>query len=315
MKLPLLKSLVLAAVFALAGTHAAADDARCRSVRLADVGWSDIAAANGLVSVVLEALGYQPTVTAASLPVAMTGMRNGQIDVFLGYWKPAMTTVVEPFAREGHIEVLAVPNLAGARYTLAVPRHLYDRGLRAFADIARFEKELGGRIHGIEPGSEANAQIQAMIRDNRFDLKNFTLVASSEAAMLAQVQQASRSRKAIVFVGWEPHPMNVQLRMNYLGGGDAVFGPGQGAAQVHTALARGYRERCPNVAALLSGLRFDAEMLSRVMVPILEKQGRPHAAARAYLQKNPSVAMPWLAGVATLDGQDAQAALAAALTP
>jgi glycine betaine/proline transport system substrate-binding protein len=317
MMLPTPKSLVLAAVLALAAAApvAAADGPSCKVVRLADVGWSDIAVANGLVAVVLEALGYQPTVTAASLPVALTGMKNRQIDVFLGYWKPAMTSVVEPFVRDGDIQVLEVPNLAGARYTLAVPRHLYDRGLKDFADIVRFEKELEGRIHGIEPGSEANAQIQAMIRDNRFGLKNFTLVASSEAAMLGQVQQASRSRKAIVFVGWEPHPMNVQLRMNYLGGGDAVFGPDQGAAQVHTALARGYREKCPNVAALMSGLRFNAEMHSRVMVPILEKKGRPHAAARAYLQKNPSVAEPWLAGVTTIDGQDARAALAAALKP
>ncbi|MCB2007441.1 MAG: glycine/betaine ABC transporter substrate-binding protein, partial [Rhodoferax sp.] len=77
-------------------------------------------------------------------------------------------------------------------------------------------------------------------------------------------------------------------------------------------LARGYRERCPNVAALLSNLRFTAEMQSHVMVPILEK-GRPHAAARAYLQKNPSVVAPWLLGVTTIDGQDALAAVTAAL--
>lgn len=308
------RSLALAASLAVVvHTHAgAAEDPSCRTVRLADVGWSDIAAANGFFSVVLEALGYQPKVTVAALPIAMTGMRNRQIDVFLGYWKSSMSTVVEPVVREGHVQVLPSPNLAGARYTLAVPRHLYDRGLKDFADIARFEKQLEGRIHGIEPGSDANAQIQAMIRDNRFGLKNFTLVESTEAAMLAQLQQASRSRKAIVFLGWEPHPMNVQYRIDYLSGGDAVFGPNQGAARVYTVVASGYLEKCPNVAALLSNLRFSAEMASRVMAPILER-GRPHAAARSFLQKNPSVVTPWLAGVKTIDGQDGLAAVTAAL--
>ncbi len=308
-----LRAGVLAAALAVIGAQAgAADDASCRMVRLADIGWSDIAAANGLFSVVLEALGYQPTVTTAALPIAMAGMKNRQIDVFLGYWKPSMTAVVEPVVREGQVQVLATPILADARYTLAVPRHLHDRGLKDFADIVRFEKELEGRIHGIEPGSESNAQIQGMIRDNRFGLRNFTLVEASEADMLAQVQRASRSRKAIVFLGWEPHPMNVQFKINYLGGGDAVFGPNQGAAQVHAVVASGYLQRCPNAAALLSNLRLSAEMSSRVMVPILER-GRPHAAARAYLQKNPAVVVPWLAGVTTLDGQDALAAVTAAL--
>ena len=306
-------SLALAVVFAVAATPGAATEpASCKAVRFADVGWSDIAAANGLAAVVLEALGYRPTATLAALPIAMTGMKNRQIDVFLGYWKPSMVPVVEPFVRDGHVEVLDVPNLSGARYTLAVPRHLYDKGLKTFADIARFEKALEGRIHGIEAGSEANAPIRRMIRDNRFGLGGFTLVESSEAAMLAQVQSASRSRKAIVFLGWEPHPMNVQLKMHYLSGGDDVFGPDDGAARVYTAVARGYRERCPNVAALLSNLRFTAEMESRVMVPILEK-GRPHAAAHAFLQRNPTVVAPWLRGVMTIDGQDALAAVTAAL--
>jgi glycine betaine/proline transport system substrate-binding protein len=308
-----LRSLVLSAVFALACVHAsAAEDASCRTVRFADVGWSDIAAANGLVSVVLDALGYQPKVTVAALPVAMTGMKNRQIDVFLGYWKPSMTAVVEPMVRDGHVQVLPTPNLTGARYTLAVPRHLYQKGLKDFADIARFEKQLGGKIYGIEPGSAANAQIRGMIRDNQFGLRDFTLVESSEAAMLAQVQDASRKRKAIVFLGWEPHPMNVQLKMHYLSGGDAVFGPDKGAAQVFTTVASGFLEKCPNLATLLSNLRFSAEMESRVMVPILRK-GRPHAAAWTYLRRHPSIVAPWLAGVTTIDGQDALAAVTAAL--
>lgn len=310
-----LKSLVLVIAFAAFGAHAdAAQDASCRTVRLADVGWSDIAAANSVLTVVLEALGYRPTATLAALPVALTGMKNRQLDVFLGYWKPSMSALVEPFVRDGDIEVLDQPNLSEARYTLAVPSYLFDQGLKDFSDIARFERQLDGKIHGIEAGSEANALIRGMIRDNRFGLGNFTLVEASEAAMLARVQDASRRRQPIVFLGWEPHPMNVQMKMNYLGGGEAVFGADHGAARVYTAVARGYREKCPNVAALLSNLRLTADIESRVMIPILQ-QRRPHAAARALLRKHPSLVAGWLAGVTTFDGHDALAAVTAALKP
>ncbi len=309
-----MKSLLLAAAVlaaACAPVHAL-EDAACRTVRFADVGWSDIAATTGMATVVLDALGYKPTVTSASLAVAFTGMKNRQIDVFLGYWKPSMTPVIEPFVKAGEIQVLETPNLVGAKYTLAVPRHLYDKGLRDFADIARFHKELGGKIHGIEPGSEGNMLIQGMIRDNRFGLKDFQLVESSEIGMLVEAQRASRSRTAIVFMAWEPHPMNVQMKLNYLSGGDEVFGPNLGAAQVHTAVAQGYAAKCPNVARLLNNLQFTAEMESQVMGPILNKV-RPQVAARNFLRKNAKLVEPWLIGVATFDGKDGQSAVAAAL--
>lgn len=309
-----LKSLLLVVALVSASAHeaAAADDAGCRSVRFADVGWSDIAASNGMASVVLDALGYKPSVTLASIPVAFTGMKNRQIDVFLGYW-PSMSQVMEPFVQAGQIQVLDTPNLAGAKYTLAVPRYLFDKGLQDFSDIARFRKELDGKIHGIEPGADGNLLIQGMIRDNKFGLRGFTLVESSEAAMLAAAQLAGRGRKAIVFLGWEPHPMNVQLKMNYLSGGDEVFGPNLGEARVHTAVAAGYREKCPNVAALLANLQFNAEMQSTVMGQILQKV-RPMVAARSFLKKNPAVFEPWLKGVQTFDGKDGLAAVTAALT-
>jgi ABC-type proline/glycine betaine transport system substrate-binding protein len=43
--------------------------------------------------------------------------------------------------------------------------------------------------------------------------------------MLAQVARADKPREPIVFLGWEPHPMNANFEMGYLAGGDDWFGP------------------------------------------------------------------------------------------
>ena len=51
-----------------------------------------------------------------------------------------------------------------------------------------------------------------MIKDNKFGLKNFELVESSEQGMLAQVERATKRKEPIVFLGWEPHPMNTQIQ-------------------------------------------------------------------------------------------------------
>ncbi len=109
-----------------------------------------------------------------------------------------------------------------------MPTYLADKGLKTFADIARFEKELGAKIYGIEPGSGANTQIKAMISKNQFGLGKFQLVESSEAGMLAAVDRAVRRKEAVVFFGWAPHPMNVNVQMTYLTGSEDALGPNEG---------------------------------------------------------------------------------------
>jgi glycine betaine/proline transport system substrate-binding protein len=303
---------IVAAIAALAAQSALADDASCKTVRFADVGWSDIAATTGMASVVLEGLGYKPTVTIASIPIAFAGMKKKQIDVFLGYWNPSMTPQIEPFVKAGDIKVLDTPNLVGAKYTLAVPTYLYDKGLKTFADIAKFEKDLGGKIYGIEPGNDGNALIAGMIKENKFGLKSFKMVESSEAGMLIEAQRAIKAEKAIVFLGWEPHPMNVQMKMSYLSGGDDVFGPNLGEAKVYTAIPPSYEKKCPNVYALLKNLQYTTDIENQVMGPILKKV-KPNKAAKDFLAKNPATLDKWLAGVTTLDGKPGLEAVKTAL--
>ena len=303
---------VVAGMALLSGQVAFAEDASCKKVRLAEVGWSDIAATTGMASVVFEGLGYKPVVTMASIPIVLAGVKKKQIDVFLGYWSPTMTHMIEPFVKAGDIKVLATPNLVDAKYTLAVPDYLYEKGLKSFADIAKFEKDLDGKIHGIEPGDDGNALIAKMIKENKFGLKNFKLMETSEAGMLVATQRAIKDQKAIVFLGWEPHPMNVQMKMKYLQGGDDVFGPNYGEAKVYTIMPPSFEARCPNATALLKNLQFTPEMENQVMLPIMKKV-KPTVAARDFLKKNPAVLDKWLAGVKTFDGKDGLEAVKSAL--
>jgi len=307
----LMKAGLAVAAAALLTTSAyASDSAVCRNVRFADVGWTDIAATTGLASAVFEGLGYNPTKTIASVPITFAGIKSKQIDVFLGYWSPTMDPMIQPFVKSKQIEVLSTPNLTGAKYTLAVPDYVYNGGLKSFADIQKYADKLGGRIYGIEPGNDGNALIKKMIDGNQFGLGKFKLVESSEAGMLVQVNKAIREKQWIVFLGWEPHPMNVQMKIDYLNGGDAVFGPNYGEAKVFTATPPDYATRCPNAAKLVSNLHFTTDIENHVMVPIMDKQD-PNKAAAAWLKSNPQVLDKWLAGVTTFDGKDGLAAVKA----
>ncbi len=152
-----------------------------------------------------------------------------------------------------------------------------------------------------------------MIASGSFGLDGFEVVESSEQGMLAQVARANERGEPIVFLGWEPHPMNANFELTYLTGGDDWFGPDLGGATVLTNTRAGYVTECANVGQFLKNLKFTLAMENEIMGAILNDGADPQAAAKAWLSGRGDVYAAWLDGVTTNDGGDALAAVDAAL--
>ena len=298
-----------AIAFSLAG---AASAETCDKVTFSDVGWTDITATTAAASVVLDALGYETETKILSVPVTYTSLAAGDIDVFLGNWMPTMEADIAPYREAGTVDTVRA-NLEGAKYTLAVNKAAADLGIANFADIAANADALDGKIYGIEPGNDGNRLIQSMIEGDAFGLKDFEIVESSEQGMLAQVKRLSNRDEPIVFLGWEPHPMNANFDLTYLQGGDEFFGPDLGGATVYTNTRAGYVTECPNVGKLLENMEFTLAMENEIMGAILDDGKDGEEAAAAWLKANPDVVNGWLDGVTTRDGGDAMAAIKAAM--
>lgn len=297
----------VALLLGFAGAACAQEAQECKQIRLADIGWTDNAANNGVTIAVARAIGYEPKTTQVSAPIAFISLQKDDLDVFLDYWSPALDSVAKPMIEAGKVSLLEVPNLTGARYTLAVPNYLAEKGLRSFQDLAAFKEELGGKIYGIESGSGGNSVIKKMIAENMYDLSDFKLIESSETAMRMEVARAVKREAPIVFLAWAPHPMNIELPLTYLSGGDDAFGPDYGSATVYSVQSVKFPQRCPNAARLISNMKFDVNMESELMGDILAKKD-PVESARAWIARNPQWLDTWLDGVKTFDGKDAKAA-------
>jgi glycine betaine/proline transport system substrate-binding protein len=303
-----MKRLCTLAVLAFAVNAHAADAPSCRVVKMADPGWTDIAATNALTGIVLEALGYEQKVLPLSVPITYAGLQKNQVDVFLGNWMPAQRTLVEPLLKGGSVERLRA-NLPQAKFTLAVPEHVARAGVRNFADLAKHADKFGKKIYGIESGAPANAVIKKLLASNSHGLGGWTLVESSEQGMLSQVARATRSNGWIVFLAWEPHQMNNTFKLAYLDGAADDFGP----ASVHTVTRKGYRAACPNAARLFSQIEFTAPLEHAVIADVTSKKHTARASALLQLKAQPALLERWLAGVTTLAGTDAKAAVLARL--
>lgn len=291
---------------------AAAYANECGSVRFAEVGWTDITATTALASEVLEALGYETRVDTVSVPIAYAGMSNNDFDVFLGNWMPSMASISDPYVERGEVERLVV-NLEGAKYTLAVPQYVYDAGVTSVNDLAEHADQFEQRLHGIEAGNDGNELIEQMIDDNAYGLGDWQVVDSSEAGMLAELRARVPNEKWMVFLGWEPHPMNTNFDMAYLSDAGDYFGPNLGGATVHTNTRAGFVEACPNVGELLKNMTFILEMENQLMSAIMDDGVDPREAARSYLNENDDVLAAWLEGVTTRAGEEALPAVQAAL--
>lgn len=291
-----------ASLLLLAGTANAGDAESCKTVRFSDVGWSCITATTSIASTMLQALGYEPKATILSVPVTFESLKNNDIDAFLGLWLPTQESMINPYFEAATIDNLST-NLEGAKYTLAVPQYVYDGGVKNFADLAKFKDKFGSKIYGIEPGNDGNTIILDMIDKNAFDLGGWQLVESSEAGMLSQVERAMRGNEWIVFLGWEPHPMNKRFEMAYLGGDETFFGPNYGGSTVYTLARKGYETECPNAARLLKQMTFSLELENAIMGWMLDEGLEPQAAAEKLLKENPDLIDKWTAGVTTIDGK------------
>lgn len=302
-----LKLSLSASVMALLAGQAAAD---CGTVRMAEPGWTDLALTTGIASVVLEGLGYQAESDVLGIPVIYESMTNDDLDVFLGFWDPAMETYYKKYREAGTVETVK-QNLEGAKFTFAVPKYVYDAGVTDFSDLAANADKFDRKMYGIEPGS--NEVMLDIVEKDAFGLGDWDVVESSEQGMLAQLTRFERNEDWMVFLGWAPHPMNANHEMEYLSGGDDFYGPDFGGATVHTQVRTGYLDECPNVGKLLMQLTFDIPMESEGMGYILEDGDDPEDAATKLLKAHPDYLETWLKGVTTEDGDDGLAAVRAHL--
>ena len=294
---------------ALAIVAAAPAFADCETITFSDVGWTDITATTAATSVVLEALGYDTDIKVLSVPVTYISLAEGDVDVFLGNWMPTMEADIAPYREAGTVDTVK-ENLVGTKYTLATNAAGVALGIADFADIAANADALDNKIYGIEPGNDGNRLILDRIAADDFGMGGMELVESSEQGMLAQAMRLDGLGEPVVFLAWEPHPMNSAMELTYLTGGEEWFGA---EGSVFTNTTAGFAESCPNVGQLLGNLEFSLAMENEIMGAILNDGQDPADAATAWLTANPDAFMGWLEGVTTKDGGDAVAAVKASL--
>lgn len=266
--------------------------------------WPGITVKTSIAEQLLNPLGYETSTQEIGLQVIYQGIESGDIDAFLGAWLPAQREMFDP-RKESGVLIDVANNVDGAQMTLAVPEYLYESGIQSFADLDENREQFDGEIYGFGAGSAASEILHNAIDNDAWGLGDWQIVDTSEVGMLSAARDAISRQEPIVWVGWTPHWMNLELPMRYLEDPENLFGENNGESDVLTLLRGDYAEANPNVVTFFEQFAFTAEEQSWMIQAFGQEEQDLAEVAEQWINEHPERIETMLADVTTTDGDPA----------
>ena len=254
------------------------------TIRLAYVNWAEGVAVMYLATALLEDMGYNVESTMADIAPIYSSVAQGNQDILIETWLPH--THAAYYERYGDQVELISTWYDEARIGLVVPEYVT---IDSIAELNDARDQFGGRITGIDAGAGIMGSSESAIESYGLD---FELVASSEAAMTAALQNAIANGDWIVVTGWSPHWKFARYDLKYLEDPHGDFGATE---LVHSAARLGFSDEYPDIAALFENMKFEAGEIGSLMdvmdgVP----DGGEDRAVRSWIADNAALVQSWM---------------------
>ena len=300
-----------AGALALAGAGAAAAE-EAPTIRFGTPTWPGVTVKSEVAAQILEHMGYQTSNINGSPSVILNSLKTDDLDIYLGGWMPTEKDMIDPLVAENEVETLTT-NISDAIMGLAVTKPVWETGVRTEADLDAHREKFDGKIYGIEAGTGFNKSIKEAIAADRHGLGDWQLVPSSTSAMLAQVGRLKERGEWVVFLGWEPHWMNIAYDIEYL---KAVGEPKIAGTKsdVLTVANAQMVERHPQVARFFSQYQLKKDEQSAWVYQYSYKDRPYEEVAREWIRENLDRVAEFLDGVEARDGRPAIEAVRAAVS-
>jgi glycine betaine/proline transport system substrate-binding protein len=256
-----------------------------KTLRIADIGWTENTAVSALTKVLLEEeLGYKEiTIQTIDLNSAYEAVSNRNLDAFQDVWLPNQRDLLGGI--EDHVELLEPWYEGETKQGIGVPSYMDTTSLE---QLNESNAEL---ILGIEPSSVVMKKVSEDVIP-AYGLHQ-KLVEGSTDAMLAEVEALYANQENFAFLAWSPHWMNQRYDIRYLEDPNNAFGELNDPAQVSTVVREDLREKDPVAYAFMKELRLNKEQLEDLENTINEV-GDPLEGAGQWANDNPNVVQPWI---------------------
>jgi glycine betaine/proline transport system substrate-binding protein len=248
-------------------------------------GWTDQTATTALLTVILKDNGYTVKSTDMSDNALMyTGLSKGDIDVLSSAW--IERTHVSFWERYGKDLADVGVYFNDATNYLAVPTY---SNVKSIEELPQHAAEFGNRIVGIEPGAGLTKQTQENVIPDYGLANDYKLVLSSTAAMLTELEKATKANQPIVVTLWKPFWANQSFPVRPLEDPKKAYGDPE---KLHVVANKEYAASHPEVANMLANFKLDDKQFGTLEDTVVNKfpKGQEEEAAKAWLAENPGYA-------------------------
>jgi len=259
-------------------------------ITIAYVPWADYEARLHVIAQVLKNIGYNVDLKEMEAGPMFTSVSDGSAD-FTSMWLPSTHTEYWDEYQDNIEKVNQV--LDKAPLSLAVPTYMADDvdSIEDLKDNDSLGESVDWTITGIDPGAGIMMMTEKAMEE--YELDNWNLEESSEAAMLATLSEAYDNEEPIIFTGWEPHFMFGMWDLTllddpkeiYVGDGDQIF-----------LVARDdFESDSPAAYKVLEQYTENYDRLNELMGDI-EETGNPEEVAEQFVDDNEDLVNEWTEG-------------------
>ncbi|WP_066062891.1 glycine betaine ABC transporter substrate-binding protein [Neobacillus soli] len=152
------------------------------------------------------------------------------------------------------------------------------------------------KIIGIDPGAGLMKASAKVVEE--YDLKDWTLVEGSSAAMTAALKKAYEKKKPVIVTGWTPHWMFAKFDLKYLEDPKGVYGKDE---NIHTIARNGLKDDLPDAYKVFEQFVWTPDDMGVVMNSIVNGEDPKEAAAK-WVNENAEKIAKWTDGAKKVSG-------------
>lgn len=285
----------------------------------ADAGWDSIRFHNEVAMFIIEkAYGYKTDVIAGTTPATYTGLKQGDIDIYMEIWTDNLESYPAD-VKNGEVLELSV-NFDDDMQGLYVPTYVIKgdekRGIKPMApdlkyvaDLAKYahvfkdvEDKKKGRIYGAIPGWAVDEIMKEKIKNYGLDKTYNYFSPGSDTALATSMVQAVEKGEPWVGYYWEPTWIIGKYDMTLLEEGPydkAKWVAGDykcnfPAVRVTVGTSSKMPAKAPEVVEFLKKYETNSAITSQALAYMEEKKVDSKATAKWFLQNNKDMWSKWV---------------------
>ncbi|KMJ55568.1 glycine/betaine ABC transporter, partial [Bacillus sp. LL01] len=173
----------------------------------------------------------------------------------------------------------------GTGLGLAVPSYMEE--VNTIEDLVSMQDEVDvDQIVGIDAGASLMELTRQAIEE--YDLP-YTLIESSEPAMLSELESAYNNEENIIITAWNPHWIFSEYDLKYLEDTDLVYGE---ADDIYWMSRTGFAEDFPEIEEWWNNWYMTDDQLSDLMA-VINEVGDPAEGAEQWVEDNRDLIKEW----------------------